>query len=162
MVTLEATSALLALLVLVGASPAFAQSSVAAGVERDAIGGAVACRALSGRSFEGNTTITAADAVTSGSLVVSPTITLNNLPPFCRVQGVSKPSADSNIFFEVWLPAAGSWNGKFLSTGEGGFAGTPNYTRNGLYHKVEVDMTPPRGLPKLKWYWRRGYYAPTE
>ncbi|MFM2125993.1 MAG: hypothetical protein RL328_2444 [Acidobacteriota bacterium] len=37
-----------------------------------------------------------------------------------------------------------------------------NYMRNGLYHKVEVDMTPPRGLPKLKWYWRRGYYAPTE
>jgi Ca-activated chloride channel homolog len=37
-----------------------------------------------------------------------------------------------------------------------------NYQRDGLYHKVEVDMVPPRGLPKLKWYWRRGYYAPTE
>ena len=37
-----------------------------------------------------------------------------------------------------------------------------NYSRDGLYHKVEVDMAPPRGLPKLKWYWRRGYYAPTE
>lgn len=37
-----------------------------------------------------------------------------------------------------------------------------NYSRDGLYHKVEVDLVPPRGLPKLKWYWRRGYYAPTE
>jgi len=37
-----------------------------------------------------------------------------------------------------------------------------NSARDGLYHKVEVQMTPPRGLGKLKWYWRRGYYAPTE
>lgn len=37
-----------------------------------------------------------------------------------------------------------------------------NPARDGLYHKVEVEMAPPRGLGKLKWYWRRGYYAPTE
>jgi VWFA-related protein len=37
-----------------------------------------------------------------------------------------------------------------------------NPARDGLYHKVDVEMTPPRGLGKLKWYWRRGYYAPTE
>ncbi len=37
-----------------------------------------------------------------------------------------------------------------------------NPARDGLYHKVEVEMSPPRGLGKLKWYWRRGYYAPTE
>jgi feruloyl esterase len=48
------------------------------------------------------------------------------------VVGVSRPSSDSNINFEVWLPQA-IWNGKFLSTGEGGFAGVPNYSRgNGL------------------------------
>lgn len=37
-----------------------------------------------------------------------------------------------------------------------------NPRRDGLYHKVEVDMAPPRGLGKLKWHWRRGYYAPPE
>ncbi len=37
-----------------------------------------------------------------------------------------------------------------------------NSNRDGLYHKVDVEMSPPRGLGKLKWYWRRGYYAPTE
>ncbi len=42
-----------------------------------------------------------------------------------------------------------------------GYAPT-NPSRDGLYHKVEIEMAPPRGLPKLKWYWRRGYYAPTE
>jgi hypothetical protein len=44
---------------------------------------------------------------------------------------VSRPSSDSNIYFEVWLPA-NTWNGKFLSTGEGGYAGALNYTRLGL------------------------------
>lgn len=37
-----------------------------------------------------------------------------------------------------------------------------NYSRDGLYHKVDVIMTPPKGLSKLKTHWRRGYYAPTE
>ena len=47
------------------------------------------------------------------------------------MQGVSKPSADSDIRFEVWLPQPAAWNRKFLSTGEGGFAGQLNYQRNG-------------------------------
>jgi VWFA-related protein len=37
-----------------------------------------------------------------------------------------------------------------------------NYSRDGLYHKVDVVMTPPKGLINLKTHWRRGYYAPTE
>jgi feruloyl esterase len=47
------------------------------------------------------------------------------------VQGVSKPSQESDIRFEVWLPQPAAWNRKFLSTGEGGFAGQLNYQRNG-------------------------------
>jgi feruloyl esterase len=70
--------------------------------------------------------------VPSGTLRVSDAVTIPNLPPFCRVQGVSKPSADSNIRFEVWLPQPDAWNRKFLSTGEGGFAGQLNYQRNGM------------------------------
>ena len=90
------------------------------------------CADLTGRTLDGSASITSATLVTSGTLAVSPTVTLTNLPPFCRVQGVSKPSADSNIVFEVWLPQPAEWNGKFLSSGEGGFAGTLNYTRNGM------------------------------
>ncbi len=37
-----------------------------------------------------------------------------------------------------------------------------NNARDGLYHKVDVDIKPPKGLPKLKTHWRRGYYAPAE
>ena len=87
-----------------------------------AINGA-ACTALKGHAF-GDATVTESTPVPAGSLKVSDTVTIPSLPSFCRVQAVSKPSADSNIQFEVWLPHAGTWNRKFLSTGEGGFAGT--------------------------------------
>jgi Ca-activated chloride channel homolog len=33
---------------------------------------------------------------------------------------------------------------------------------DGKYHRVEVRVVPPRGLPKLQPHWRTGYYAPTE
>ena len=42
---------------------------------------------------------------------------------FCRVRGVITPTVDSDINFEVWLPPAGSWNGKYEGIGNGGFAG---------------------------------------
>jgi len=84
-----------------------------------------ACAALTKLTLEGHTTITSATLVDSGTLAVSPRQTLNSLPGFCRVVGVSRPTSDSTINFEVWLPSD-SWNGKFLSSGEGGFAGTLN------------------------------------
>ena len=43
--------------------------------------------------------------------------------PFCRVQGV----IETEIGFELWLPARAAWNGKFLGTGVGGDAGAFNF-----------------------------------
>jgi Ca-activated chloride channel family protein len=31
--------------------------------------------------------------------------------------------------------------------------------RDGHYHRIEVRVAPPRGLPKLVAHWRLGYYA---
>jgi Ca-activated chloride channel family protein len=31
--------------------------------------------------------------------------------------------------------------------------------RDGKYHRIEVKVVPPRGLPKLRAHWRAGYYA---
>ncbi len=45
-----------------------------------------------------------------------------SLPAFCRVAATLKPSSDSDIKVEVWLPASG-WNGKFEAEGNGGWAG---------------------------------------
>jgi len=47
--------------------------------------------------------------------------------PFCRVVGVSSPSSDSTINFEVWLPEATTWNGKFYSSTGGGSTGAIQY-----------------------------------
>ena len=44
------------------------------------------------------------------------------LPAFCRVAATLKPSSDSDIRIEVWLPVSG-WNGKFQGIGNGGYAG---------------------------------------
>ena len=48
-----------------------------------------------------------------------------NVPAFCRVAGVSKPTSDSVINFEVWLPVSG-WNAKLDHGGNGGYGGTLN------------------------------------
>ena len=46
-----------------------------------------------------------------------------DLPEYCRVAATLRPSADSDIKVEVWLPATG-WNGKLLAVGNGGWNGT--------------------------------------
>jgi feruloyl esterase len=48
------------------------------------------------------------------------------LPAHCRVAAVLKPSSDSHIEMEVWLPAQ-NWNGKFQAVGNGGWAGSISY-----------------------------------
>jgi feruloyl esterase len=76
-----------------------------------------------------NTTITAAQSVAMGAfaLPTGPAAAYKELPAFCRVAGVIKPTNDSEIKFEVWMPSA-NWNGKFHGVGNGGFAGSISYT----------------------------------
>lgn len=74
------------------------------------------------------TTIASATAVAAGQF--SPPSgradAFRNLPAFCRVEATLRPSSDSDIKIEVWLPAAG-WNGKYLAVGNGGWSGSINY-----------------------------------
>lgn len=76
--------------------------------------GAQDCASLAKLTLAG-TTITRAEAVAAGG----------NLPASCQVAGVIKPSSDSEIRFEVWMPSSG-WNGRFQGAGNGGFAGSIN------------------------------------
>jgi feruloyl esterase len=48
------------------------------------------------------------------------------VPAFCRIMARLKPTSDSDIKIEVWMPASG-WNGKLESVGNGGFAGSIGY-----------------------------------
>ncbi|HEY4360248.1 MAG TPA: tannase/feruloyl esterase family alpha/beta hydrolase [Bryobacteraceae bacterium] len=46
------------------------------------------------------------------------------LPAYCRVTLTLKPSTDSDIKMEIWMPTAETWNGKFQMMGNGGWAGS--------------------------------------
>jgi Tannase and feruloyl esterase. len=48
------------------------------------------------------------------------------LPAFCRVAATLRPTSDSDIKIEVWMPASG-WNGKFQAVGNGAFNGSIAY-----------------------------------
>ena len=44
----------------------------------------------------------------------------------CRVKAIARPVDDSEIRFDIWLPAAEKWNGKFLGNGNGGYSSSIN------------------------------------
>src|SRR5664279_3758663 len=45
---------------------------------------------------------------------------------YCRISITLRPSSDSEIKSEVWLPPSAAWNGKILMEGGGGFVGSVN------------------------------------
>jgi hypothetical protein len=59
-----------------------------------------------------------------------------SLAAFCRVMVEAKPSSDSSIKIEVWMPVEG-WNGKLQGEGNGGFAGEIGHFGLGLAVKQE-------------------------
>ncbi len=76
-----------------------------------------------------NLTIISAEAKEAGWELPAQTGFINSAPmkvtvPACRISAVSKPTSDSNIGIEVWLPTAANWNGKFLGIGNPGFIGS--------------------------------------
>ena len=79
-----------------------------------------------------NTTITSAELVPAGAFSSPPSGRSNAAQGFanpvavCRVAATLKPSADSDIKVEVWMPSSG-WNGKFQAVGNGGWAGLIDY-----------------------------------
>src|SRR6187200_929409 len=96
----------------------------------------VSCEGLSSLRLQ-NATVTSATAIAAGAFAPPTAVPGRGVPPalaramasapaFCRVALTSKPTADSDIKIEVWLPASG-WNGKLQAVGNGGWAGTISY-----------------------------------
>jgi hypothetical protein len=87
------------------------------------------CEQLSALTIPG-ATITLAQTIAAGAFAGPPApfsgVDLSTLyktmPSFCRVVAEAKPTGDSDIKLEVWLPVTG-WNGKLQGIGNGGFAG---------------------------------------
>ncbi|MCZ2148286.1 MAG: tannase/feruloyl esterase family alpha/beta hydrolase [Bryobacterales bacterium] len=87
---------------------------------------AATCESLTSLKFP-DATIALAQTVEAGAFTPPGAADpIKNVPAFCRVTGVMRPSPDSDIRFEVWMPASG-WNGKFQGVGNGGFAGSISY-----------------------------------
>ena len=74
-----------------------------------------------------DTFIDSAESVAAGPFTLPPGMPAPSVdvPSFCRVKGQIKPTSDSDITFEVWMPAA-QWNGKFEQLGSGGLGGSIN------------------------------------
>ena len=77
-----------------------------------------------------NVTITLAQAVEAGPFTPpaqgNASETSRVLPAFCRVAATLKPTRDSDINIEVWMPSS-RWNGKFQAVGNGAFNGSIAY-----------------------------------
>ena len=93
--------------------------------------GATKCEDLASLTLKGGT-ITASHVIAPGQFAPpgraggGAAATFAKLPAFCRVEATLKPSSDSEIRMEVWLPASG-WNGKLVEAGNGAFAGSISY-----------------------------------
>lgn len=77
-----------------------------------------------------DTTITLAESMAAGPFQnpgATPAAAAQMLPAHCRVAATLRPSLDSDIKVEVWLPVAAAWNGKFGAVGGGGWVGVISY-----------------------------------
>lgn len=71
-------------------------------------------------------TMTSATSVLPPQVIGGAAVTV----PMCRVTGTARPSSDSEIKFEVWLPpTASDWTGRLKVNGTGGYAGATPYAR---------------------------------
>jgi len=90
---------------------------------------AATCESLTSLKLD-TVTITTAQVVAAGGFVppgaATATAAYRNLPAFCRVAATLKPSDDSDIKIEVWMPVQ-NWNGDFQAVGNGGWAGSISY-----------------------------------
>jgi feruloyl esterase len=101
------------------------------------------------------TTLVSAELVEAGAFKPSSGAPLADLKAFCRVAGIATPSIDSNIKFEVWLPAA-EWNGRLWGVGNGSFAGYMPYRTLGAalaegYATVGTDTGHEAGPTDANW-----------
>ena len=88
---------------------------------------AATCESLASLALP-STVIGTAQVVPAGSFTPPGGKPIQIAQAFCRAAGSIKPSRDSDIQFEVWMPAAG-WNGKLEGLGNGGFAGSIDYNQ---------------------------------
>jgi feruloyl esterase len=117
----------------------------------DDVRAAEACGDLRGARVA-NAQVRAAVRVPAGTFSAPYGQNFDALPAFCRVVLSARPSPQSNVTIEVWLPERTAWNGRLLGTGNGGFGGSISFQAlaGGLrrgYATANTDLgTFPAGL----------------
>jgi len=71
--------------------------------------------------------VTSASDVAAGHFTPPVADKALHIPAFCRVVAVAKPTSDSVINFEVWIPNGEPWSQNFLGVGNGGYNGAIYY-----------------------------------
>jgi feruloyl esterase len=102
------------------------------------------CTDLNGTHIR-NGLVRQAEDIRAGDMLTLNGAPVSDLPAFCRIAASAGVDRKSNILLELWLPRPEAWNGKFLGTGNGGFAGSISFgaLRGGLkrgYAVVNTDM----------------------
>ena len=118
--TRTSRSRLLGFVSVLGLMPALALMGGEKAAAADGRDDAASCQALAGKTLSSGITISSADYNAGGATYGRTKVGL----PFCRLVGVAAPTADSHIGFEIWLPPAASWNGKYQQEGSGGSSGS--------------------------------------
>src|SRR5262245_28833292 len=111
----------------------FCAALLALAIGNGTLGAAASCDSLASMALP-QANITLASVVeagafappAAGSAPPAAAQMFRGLPAFCRIAATIRPSSDSDIKIEVWLPVSG-WNGKFQAVGNGGWAGTITY-----------------------------------
>jgi len=86
------------------------------------------CSDLAGQTID-HATVKSAEVVDGGTFSAPNRKSYSGLPTFCRVSGVSKPVAGSEIGFEVWLPEARSWTRRLHMVGNGAYSSNIYYAQ---------------------------------
>jgi feruloyl esterase len=89
-------------------------------IAADARDDAASCKTLAGKTVAEGITVVNADYNANGATMDRTKVA----GAFCRIKGVAAPTSDSHIEFEVWLPPADKWNGKYQQNGSGGSVGS--------------------------------------
>jgi len=126
--------------------PAFSAFLLAIPIFSPAARAAASCESLRTLALA-NTTITGAKDIGAGEFnppgaAAVRGAAFKDLPGFCRVVATLRPTSDSDIQVEVWMPASG-WNGKFEAAGNGGWTGSirPAALAAGLRRGYATAMT---------------------
>ena len=93
-------------------------------------------------AFAGNCEGLASLALPNTTITIAKANPAGDLPAYCQVHGVLKPTDVSVIHFEVWIPAE-NWNGKLEVAGNGGLAGSISFPAmaNALRHGYAAAST---------------------